>query len=61
MESGRVYERLKAERNLRHIVVGKYVKREVAERQPTFSSQTISPAGPGAPSSSCRDSKLTQT
>lgn len=59
MESGLVYERVEADRNSRHIVVDRYVKMEVAEQRPTFSSQTILPAGLGAPSSSCRDSELT--
>lgn len=54
-----MYERVEAGGNSRHIVVDRYVKREVAERRPTFSSQTILPAGPGVPSSSCRDSELT--
>lgn len=44
-----VFKGIKVRQNAHHIVVGRSARKEVVERQPTSSSQTILPAGPDAP------------
>lgn len=58
---GEVFKGVTVRQNSHHIVVDRSARKEVVERQPTSSSQTILPAGPDAPSSSCRDIELTLT